>query len=220
MRVWLASGNKHKQQELQAIFSKHTIKLPIEAGITDFDVAETGNTFVENAFIKAKALWNMLNTTARTDKEYPVLADDSGLCVDALGGRPGIYSARYYGINSWDSDSNFKAKSAPEKLGDKERNNLLLEELSSVLSNNARCRFVCAMVLFFNPDRFYIVQETMEGEIVPSKAEIRGQGGFGYDPIVYLPDLHATVAELSEEQKNFLSHRGKAAKAIAKLLYL
>ena len=231
MRLWLASGNKHKQQELQAVFTKYTIKLPIEAGIYDFDVEETGNSFIENAFIKAKALWVMLNAADANNNEDPVLADDSGLCVDILGGRPGIYSARYYGINSWDSDGNFKAKYAPEKLGDKERNNLLLEELTAISesaeflkktpSDKGRlrsCRFICAMVLFINPDRFYIVQETMEGEIVPSIADIRGQGGFGYDPIVYLPELSVTVAELTEEEKNKHSHRGKAAKLIAKFL--
>ena len=231
MRLWLASGNIHKQQELQAIFSKYTIKLPVEAGINEFDVEETGNSFAENALIKAKALYRILNATGVNKKEDPVLADDSGLCVDMLGGRPGIYSARYYGINSWDCDGTFRANPAPEKLGDKERNNLLLEELA-VISENAEsskktpsdkgrhrsCRFVCAMVLLYNPDRFYIIQETMEGEIVPSMADIRGESGFGYDPIVYLPELNRTVAELTEEEKNEHSHRGKASKLIAKFL--
>ena len=235
MTVWLASGNKHKQQELQAIFTNHTIKLPVDAGINDFDVEETGSNFMENALIKAKALYKILNAASVNEEESPVLADDSGLCVDILGGRPGIYSARYYGINSWDSKGNFKVKSnpgnLPEKLSDTERNILLLEELAAIFENaefsketpsdkGRKCRFVCAMALLYNPDRFYIVQETMEGEIIPSKTEIRGQKGFGYDPIVYLPDPGCTVAELSEDQKNQISHRGKAGKAIAKLLCL
>ena len=97
---------------------------------------------------------------------------------------------------------------------------MLLEELEAQLAKDItrKCRFVCAMVLFFSPEHFYIAQETMEGEIVSSAAEIRGNGGFGYDPIVYLPELNRTVAELSEEEKNLYSHRAKAGKAIAKLL--
>ena len=236
MTIWLASGNKHKQQELAAILAGCTIRLPAEVGITGFDPEETGTSFAENALIKARALHSLLRSGAEQnalENISPVLADDSGLCVDALGGRPGIYSARYYGRDSWNSDGSFRLESGAEKLKDEERNKLLLEELditskdpaqrhknTKVLANGGlrSCRFVCAMVLLFSPDRFYLVQETLEGEIVSSVAEIRGQGGFGYDPIVYLPELGRTVAELSEEEKNRTSHRGKAGKAIAKFL--
>ena len=245
MIIWLASGNKHKQQELSTILSGHTVRIPAEAGIKNFDPEETGKSFAENALIKARKLFDLLGT----EKENPVLADDSGLCVDILDGRPGIYSARYYGKESWNSDGSFWEKSAPAKLKDEERNLLLLEELDSVSPNVEfskktptafpvsnvefatqtptasafgrcrNCRFVCAMVLLFSPERYYLVQETMEGEIVSSVAEIRGHGGFGYDPIVYLPEFDCTVAELPEEEKNRLSHRGKAGRAMAKLLY-
>ena len=234
MIIWLASGNKHKQQELAAVLRNHTIKLPAEAGISGFEPEETGTSFAENALIKARALHSLLDAAG---KENPVLADDSGLCVDALDGRPGIYSARYHGKDSWNSDGSFRDElNASAKLTDKERNLLLLEELENVLSNAEflkktpassypakgkirKCRFVCAMVLLFNPDHFYLVQETMEGEIVSSAGQIRGHGGFGYDPIVYLPEFDKTVAELSEKEKNNLSHRGKAGRAIAQLLH-
>jgi XTP/dITP diphosphohydrolase len=237
MTIWLASGNKHKQQELDAILKGNIIKLPIDAGIKEFNPEENGKTLAENAFIKAGVLYQLLHTV-KQEETYTVLADDSGLCVDALGGRPGIFSARYYGIKSWNNDGSFK-EDAGVKLSDEERNLLLLEELDIVFktrlnaqftsqtatafSHSAKgrvrkCRFVCAMVLFFSPSRFYLVQETMEGEIVSSKREIRGQKGFGYDPVVFIPELDRTVAELSEEEKNSTSHRGKAGKAIAKIL--
>ena len=243
MNIWLASGNKHKQQELTAIFGgdlrstsarsqseRDTIKLPAEAGITGFDPEETGTSFAENALIKARVLYNLLGSDFLAENPGPILADDSGLCVDALEGKPGIYSARYYGKDSWASDGKFWEKSVPAKLTDEQRNLLLLEELDNISSmeivkqspsarGRRNCRFVCAMVLFFSPEHFYLIQETLEGEIVPSAAEIRGRGGFGYDPIVYLPELGRTVAELSEEEKNQLSHRGKAGRTIAKLLH-
>ncbi|MCL1927850.1 MAG: non-canonical purine NTP pyrophosphatase [Treponema sp.] len=219
MTIWLASGNKHKQQELAAILGGCKLKLPAEAGIHNFDPEETGTTFAENALIKAGSLYHILNTTNQ-DKPYAVLADDSGLCVDVMGGRPGIYSARYYGKDSWAGNGAFISKPNADKLSDSERNILLLEEMAAQSTVNAlrTCRFVCAMVLFFGHERFYLVQETMEGEIVSAVQEIRGHGGFGYDPVVYIPELNRTVAELPEEEKNLLSHRGKAGKVIAKLL--
>ncbi|MDR0447572.1 MAG: non-canonical purine NTP pyrophosphatase [Treponema sp.] len=226
MTIWLASGNKHKLQEISAVLADSGIKndidinLPAEAGITGFDPKETGTTFAENALIKARALHCLLKG-AQVNNSGPVLADDSGLCVDILEGKPGIYSARYYGKESWNSDGSFCESTGSGKLRDEERNILLLEELKTRQSAEERlrkCRFVCAMVLFFGPDRFYLVQETLEGEIVSSPAEIRGQGGFGYDPIVYLPELGRTVAELSEDKKNRYSHRGKAGRLIVKLL--
>ena len=159
----------------------------------DFAPEETGSTFLENALIKARALSDLVNAHGTT---MPVIADDSGLCVDALGGRPGIYSARY---------------GEGGTVGTQTR--LLLGELGD--NPNRRARFVCAMVLLFRADRFFAVQETLEGEIV---REARGEGGFGYDPILHLPEFGRTVAELSEAEKNRISHRGKAGRAIAKLL--
>ncbi|MDR3333908.1 MAG: RdgB/HAM1 family non-canonical purine NTP pyrophosphatase [Treponema sp.] len=194
MTIWFATGNPHKQRELQAILSGHCIKTPAEAGI-DFNPDETGTSFLENALIKARALYQLVGE--------PVIADDSGLCVDALGGRPGIYSARYRGSEH----AGTEATETPE------RNALLLHELGDSPQRSAR--FVCAMVLLLSEDRFFVVQETLEGEIIRSE---RGCSGFGYDPILAIPALGRTVAELSPEEKNRLSHRGKAGQHIAGIL--
>ncbi|MDR2048904.1 MAG: non-canonical purine NTP pyrophosphatase [Treponema sp.] len=212
MTIWLASGNVHKQKELAAILAGHSIVIPADAGITDFEPDETGSCFVENALIKAKALYAHAAFSLLPDSEAgPVLADDSGLCVDALDGRPGIFSARYGSADG-------------KKIGAAERNAMLLEEVNAALaggkagSKSRSCRFVCAMALLYSPHRFRVVQETLEGELVPDSTAVRGSGGFGYDPVVFLPEFGRTVAELSEEEKNVISHRGKAARAIAKLV--
>ena len=196
MRIWFATGNLHKKRELESILIKDmnvpcTIVIPKDTGLK-FDPEETGNSFVENALIKASALYELV--------KEPVIADDSGICVDALDGKPGIYSARYGG----------------EGLKDAERNDLLLNELGKNI--NRRARFVCAMVLYYSPYRYYLAQETMEGVIVESTRDAKGSGGFGYDPILFIPEVNCTVAELSDVDKNHLSHRGKAARAIAKFL--
>jgi XTP/dITP diphosphohydrolase len=191
MILWFATSNTHKKAELAAILPGHTLKIPKDAGI-DFDPEETGNTFTENALIKARCLYRLVRE--------PVIADDSGLCIDALDGRPGIFSARYGGAH----------------INAAERNALLLEELGD--APNRKARFVCAMVLLLGIDRFFIAQETLEGEIVCGHGSARGSGGFGYDPIFYLPEKQHTVAELPEEEKNRLSHRGKAGRVIAKIL--
>jgi XTP/dITP diphosphohydrolase len=210
--LWLASGNRHKRLELARILTGITLKIPADGGITGFDPPETGNSFMENALLKARALHRLL---AEQGVSAPVLADDSGLCVDALGGRPGIYSARYTGrYSGQDSGAGGERPAAPEaeKLEAPERNRLLLEELGDSPCRGAR--FVCAMILLFDENRFFCVQETLEGEI----AAPRGEGGFGYDPILYLPRRGCTVAELGEDEKNRISHRAKAGRAIAKLL--
>jgi XTP/dITP diphosphohydrolase len=197
MTIWFASGNLHKKQEVAALFPGFDIRLPGEAGLR-FDPEETGSTFLENTLLKARTLYQLL-------ADGPVLADDSGICVDALGGRPGIYSARYAGAGL----------PGGGKIEAAERNALLLEELGD--NPNRTARFVCSMVLLWDENRFLAVQETLEGELVrPGKG--RGAGGFGYDPIFYLPERGITVAELSEEEKNRISHRGKAARLIAKCL--
>ncbi|MDR3115758.1 MAG: RdgB/HAM1 family non-canonical purine NTP pyrophosphatase [Treponema sp.] len=192
MTLWFATGNTHKKTELAALLSGHRIKIPQEGGILDFNPQETGKTFLDNALIKAQALYRLL--------KEPVIADDSGLCVDALAGRPGIYSARY-------------GAGPGENLSASARNTLILQELGDRPRRSAR--FVCAMVALLSRDRFFAVQETLEGEIL---REERGGGGFGYDPILYIPALGRTVAELTAEEKNRISHRGKAGRSLGALL--
>ena len=217
MTIFLASGNRHKQGEVAQIFKPNQILIPADKGI-DFDPVENGTSFVENSLIKARTLWEIVHE--------PVLADDSGICVDLLDGAPGIYSARYAG------SSDMKGEKAGAKLDAHERNKLLVEQTNRALAayraknpSDSRtdaelrsCRFVCAMVLYLENGRFYAVQETLEGSLVSSIEESAGSGGFGYDPVVYLPQFGKTVAELSEEQKNAVSHRGKAGKKLAMLL--
>jgi XTP/dITP diphosphohydrolase len=224
MIIWFASGNAHKKRELEAALNaarpggagEITVLLPEEAGIP-FDPEETGGSFLENALIKARALYRALAETGAAEKAggvkiitggvkiiaggIKIIADDSGLCVDALDGRPGIFSARYGHENGKKPDA-------------REQSALLLRELGE--NPNRKARFVCAMALLFDPMRFRAVQETMEGELLRGQ---RGKGGFGYDPVFWLPEKNRTAAELSAEEKNALSHRGKAARAIAKLLY-
>ena len=195
MNIWFATNNMHKKGELQAIL-RLNLKIPVSEGIS-FDPDENGGTFFENALIKARELKKLV------DKDDVVIADDSGLCVDALGGRPGIFSARYGSENG-------------QNLTSPQRNLLLLEELGS--NPNRAARFVCAMVLLFCNDRFFIAQETIEGEIVKDAKMIKGDGGFGYDPVFFIPKLGRTLAELTEEEKNSISHRAKAGKIIAGIL--
>jgi XTP/dITP diphosphohydrolase len=212
MPIWFASGNLHKKEELAAILSSCGIAdkglvLPQDAGL-DFEPAETEDSFQGNALLKARELYLLLEKSrpALYKTGDPIIADDSGICVDALGGRPGVYSARYAGAGTV---SGIKLKAH-------ERNALLLEELSNAPLRTAR--FICAMVLFYNPARFFLAQEACEGEIVKNIDNAQGFGGFGYDPIFYLPDRGKTMAEISEKEKNTISHRGKAGKIIATML--
>ena len=191
MHIYLASGNRHKQEEFAAILEGHHISLPADAGIL-FDPEETGTTFLENALLKARVLYESV--------KCPVIADDSGLCIDALGGKPGIYSARY----GMKDNVQLKAE---------ERNQLVLQQMKGI--ENRSCRFVCCIAVMLDAHRFFTVQETCEGVIAASE---RGKHGFGYDPIVYLPKIGKTVAELTAQEKNELSHRGKAGRIVAQLL--
>ena len=212
MTVWFASGNIHKKKELFDILSSDitpvnfNLKTPVDAGLA-FGPEENGNTFLENAMIKAEALYNLLLTTTGDSQSIaPIIADDSGICVDALGGRPGIHSAYYARSGLRDTG-----------LSNIERNELLLAELGNNADRSA-C-FVCAMVLYYGPNHFYVAQESLDGELIKNMAAARGSGGFGYDPILFIPFLGRTVAELSDEEKNNYSHRGKAGKAIMNFLF-
>lgn len=197
---------------MQKILTPHIIRIPKDDGI-DFDPLENGNDFVSNSLIKAKALYEIVH--------QPVIADDSGLCVDILDGRPGIYSARYAGKNARLTDECPKLpvetrnallleeswEAAEKKLSEQKSSSGILSPIASLLA----CHYVCCMVLYLGPDHFYSIQEIMEGRLITPDEKERGTGGFGYDPIVFLPELGKTVAELSEDEKNRISHRGKAA---------
>jgi XTP/dITP diphosphohydrolase len=212
MTLWFASGNIHKKKELADILSVEIpagvegleLKIPKDTGLS-FDPDENGSSFFENALIKAEELYRLLEKQNSDGSFHPVIADDSGICVDALEGRPGIHSARYGALASG------------ENITDAEKNAMLLAELGDNPKRSAR--FVCAMVLYCGPDHFYAAQETLEGELVKNAEAARGRGGFGYDPILFIPELGRTVAELSEEEKNKYSHRGKAGRMIARILY-
>ena len=152
----------------------------------------------------------------------PVIADDSGICVDALDGKPGIYSARYCGRLSKKIDGH--------SLSQTEQNALLIEDVNLTLKEkglsdseirfyeNRRCHYACVLILYYGNDKFICCQETLEGTLLYDAKDSRGTTGFGYDPIIFLPEFNKTVAELTEEEKNAISHRGKAARAIASAL--
>ncbi|MCR4822782.1 MAG: RdgB/HAM1 family non-canonical purine NTP pyrophosphatase [Treponema sp.] len=201
--LYLASGNRHKKIEMQQILPEFEIRIPADDGI-DFNPVEDGKSFYENSLIKAKALWELTGKA--------VIADDSGICVDALNGEPGIYTSRYAGPDF------VHGKADGSRISQEEQNAFLIQQLNDTKSANRKCHYTCAMVLLLNPDRFFVAQETFEGELIKSIADQAGSGGFGYDPIVYLPQYKKTVAEISAEEKNNISHRGKAVKAIKKIL--
>ena len=184
-KIIFATGNENKMKEIRMILAD--LGMPIvsmkEAGI-DVDVVEDGTTFEENALIKATEI-------AKHAENCIVLADDSGLEIDYLGKEPGIYSARYAGV-----DTSYDIK-----------NNLLLERLSGVPDAERTARFVCAVAAAFPDGTTEVVRGTIEGII---GHEIIGENGFGYDPIFYLPEYGCTTAQLPPEKKNALSHRGNA----------
>ena len=214
LQIVFATGNQDKVREIREILNdpELTVVSMKEAGISA-DPDENGTTFAENALIKARAAAELLFSSpiqAPLDPSLPVvvLSDDSGLMVDALGGEPGIYSARYLGRDT----------SYPEKMGH------ILKELEGKTGAARSARFVCSCAAVFPnsaaDDKVasldeLVVTETMEGEIADS---IRGEHGFGYDPFFYLPELGKTSAELTDDEKNAISHRGKAVRAMLERL--
>ena len=214
MKIYLATGNKHKKKEMAELLPEHTVVIPADENI-EFDPDETGITFYENSLIKAKALYELVHC--------PVIADDSGICVDGLGGAPGIYSSRYAGPDF------MKGKPNGTKITQDEQNLFLIQQLNEALKSDKlpdapyingkrSCHYTCAMVLYLGADRIFIAQETFEGTLISKIEDAAGNGGFGYDPIVFLPEYNKTVAEISAEEKNKISHRGKAVKAIKKII--
>ncbi len=196
MDILLATGNPHKKEELSRILHPHAVLIPSDLGVS-FEADETGTTYLDNALIKAETL------RESTRSRLPVLADDSGLSVPALGGAPGVYSARY---GSGESGRELEAG---------ERNALLLRNMADFSEADRKAFFVCCMVLILEDYRVFTAQETFSGTIA---LEPFGAGGFGYDPIFHLPGRDCSVAELGAEEKDRISHRGRAGLRIKAIL--
>ena len=182
--IVFATGNEGKMREVRMILADLGMKvLSMKEAGANPDILEDGSTFAQNAEIKARAVWECTGGI--------VLADDSGLVVDYIGGEPGVYSARYMG-----EDTSYRVKNAD-----------LIGRLEGVPEEERTARFVCAIAAVLPDGRELTVRAAIEGRI---GYEEKGENGFGYDPIFYVPELGRTTAELTEEEKNLVSHRGKA----------
>lgn len=192
IRIVIATKNKGKLEEFTQLLDRFHCQVVsmAEAGVNE-DIEENGSTFEENAVIKAKSVWRVTGGV--------VLADDSGLEVDILDGAPGVYSARYAGEGATDAD----------------RNNKLLRALNGVPEEKRSARFVCAIAAVFPDGSSLTVKDTCEGYIAFEPA---GSNGFGYDPLLYIPEYGLTVAQMGSELKNRISHRGKAMRKLAEKL--
>ena len=187
-RIVFATGNEGKMREVRLIMADLGMEiLSMKEAGADPDIVEDGKTFGENAEIKARAVWEQTGGI--------VMADDSGLVIDYLGGEPGVYSARYMG-----EDTSYEIK-----------NRALIDRLAGVEGQDRSARFVCNIAAVLPDGQVVHTEETMEGLIAMEPA---GDGGFGYDPILYLPEYGKTSAEISIEEKNRISHRGKALEAM------
>ena len=192
-KIVLASGNAGKLAEIARILEDLDIAVIAQSELGVMDADETGTTFVENALSKAR------HAVAATG--LPAIADDSGICVDALDGRPGVYSARYAGAHATDESNN----------------DLLLSELEGVPDEQRGAAFHC-IACFVAPgmDEPVIAEGKWRGRILRAR---RGAGGFGYDPLFYLPELGKSSAELSPQEKNARSHRGQAIAELGRMLH-
>ena len=191
MKVILASQHQHKLVELSAILSQLGFEIALESEYgLHVDVDETGTTFEENSLLKAEAVMKASG--------LPVLADDSGLMVDALDGAPGVYSARY-----------------GHKSSDAERIAYLLENLKDVPAERRTAKFVCVITCLWPDGRRIVARGECPGQILFAP---KGTGGFGYDPVFFVPELRKTFGQLTAEEKASVSHRGKALRAFAAAL--
>lgn len=197
-RLILASNNQKKIKEMKEILKDLNFEVKsLENENINIDVVEDGMTFEENAKKKAKEIYEFL--LRRGDKDFVVLADDSGLAVDYLGGEPGIYSARYCG----------------EHGNDKKNNEKLLNNLKGISRENRDAKFVCELAMFTDKGKYFRVKGEVHGYIIE---ELHGEGGFGYDPIFFYEPLRKTFAELAPEEKNKISHRGVALRELKHIL--
>ena len=191
--IVLATGNPGKVREIQQLLAHHDIEILPQSEFNVPEVEETGLSFVENAILKAR--------NAAAHSGLPAIADDSGLEVDALNGAPGIYSARYAGIDASDADNNAK----------------MLAELAEIPDELRSARFQCLMVYLrhANDPVPLICQGSWEGRIL---RQPQGANGFGYDPLFFVPEKNCSAAELPAEIKNAMSHRGKALRCLTQAL--
>jgi hypothetical protein len=191
-KIIFATGNENKLKEIRQIMQDMDVEIISmkEAGI-NIEIEETGTTFSENSYLKAKTIWDITGGI--------VMADDSGLVIDYLNGEPGLYSARYMGENT-----SYDIKNAN-----------ILGRMKAAKGNERSARFVASIVCILPNGKELSVVETMEGIIAD---KVAGENGFGYDPILYLPDYDCTSAELSDNEKNKISHRGKALRLMREKL--
>lgn len=192
-KVVLASSNSHKLKELQAMLSEFDFELLSlsDVGLAGLDIPEEGDTFEANSLQKAKVVADLTG--------HPAIADDSGLMVGHLNGAPGVYSARYAG----------------EPKSDKANNAKLIEALRDVPESDRTAKFVTVITFYVDESQVLTARGEVEGQIL---SEERGSGGFGYDPLFYVESLDKTFAELSSEEKNAISHRGRAIMKLRSLL--
>lgn len=196
--LYIASKNKHKTEELKAMLASQDFEVHDLNDFAEYiSPEETGTTFVENAKIKAQALQNFLVKKGITNAY--ILADDSGLECDDLGGAPGVYSARFAGENATDQDNNKK----------------LITDIQKLPHPTRQARYVCALAFLSPQNESKEIIGTCEGHIV---FEPKGQHGFGYDPYFYVPEFEKTMAELSPETKNQISHRAQALQKLLRTL--
>lgn len=182
MKLVLASQNQKKLKEMSQILGQLGVEICLQSDVgVSIDVEETGTTFEENSLLKAKAVMEATG--------LPSIADDSGLCVDVLGDAPGVYSARYGG----------------EGLDDVGRYRLLLENMRG--QSPRTCRFVSVITCCFPTGEVLVARGECEGTVAFAPM---GEGGFGYDPIFFLPQLKKTFSQITQEEKNVISHRGRA----------
>ncbi len=197
-KLILASNNQHKIKEIEEILQGLDVVVrSLKDENIDIDVVEDGNTFEENAKKKAEEIYKYL--LKKGEKDFFVLADDSGLTVDYLNGEPGIYSARYAGDHGNDSRNNEK----------------LLENLKGVPKEKRSAQFVCHLALFTYKGAYYSVEGKVEGYIIE---ELHGKGGFGYDPLFFYEPFNKTFGEVSQEEKNKVSHRAHALNQLKNIM--
>ncbi|HHT93708.1 MAG TPA: RdgB/HAM1 family non-canonical purine NTP pyrophosphatase [Clostridia bacterium] len=205
LKVVLATQNNNKVREMQSILKDCGVSAEVisakDAGVHEFP-EENGTTFSENAYIKAKGIFDVVKKSGILQLPYLVIADDSGLCVDALEGRPGIYSARYASVDGNDA-------------ADEDNIKKLLMEMEGIPNENRKAYFECSIAAIRDDGKIFSTQGRLHGYI---SLQPVGCNGFGYDPVFYLPEESCTVAQLDSYKKNRISHRAKAIRSLAEII--